>query len=45
MQLTKEEINEFKDIYKAEFSVELSDEEAAEAAHQVLGLVKLLIKE
>lgn len=41
MQISKEQIEEFKRIYKEEYGKELSDEEAYDAAYRVAGFAKL----
>jgi len=42
MELSKERIEEFKEIYKKEFGKDLSDQEAYEAAHNLAGFAELL---
>lgn len=42
MRLPKEAIEELKEIYKKEFGEELSDKDAQEMAHRLMGLFQLL---
>lgn len=42
MQLSKERIDEFKEIYKKEKGEELSDQEAYETAHNLAGFFEIL---
>jgi len=42
MSLSKERVDEFKEIYKKEYGKELTDAEASEAAHNLVGFVELL---
>jgi hypothetical protein len=42
MELSKERIEEFKEIYKKEYGKDLSDQEAYEAAHNLAGFAELL---
>jgi len=44
MQLTKESIQEFKDIYHKEFGAEVDDIEAEEMAKNLLVLYSLIYK-
>lgn len=42
MKLSKEALEELKDIYKKEFSEEISDNDAQEMARRLLRLIALL---
>ena len=44
MEISKEELEEFKKIYKEEFGEDLSDEEAREVAQRLLGFIKLVYR-
>jgi hypothetical protein len=44
MQISEERIQEFKSIYKKEYGKELSDEDAFEAAHNLVGFAELCFK-
>lgn len=44
MSLSKKAIDEFKEIYKKEYKKELNDYEASEAANNLVGLFRVLIK-
>jgi len=44
MQLSKEAIEEYKKIFKEEYSKELPYEEVYEAAHNLVGFFDLLLK-
>ena len=44
MTLSQKSIDEFKEIYKKEHGEELSDDEASESAHNLVGFVNLLWK-
>ena len=42
--ILKEQLDEFKKIYKEKFGEESSDEEARESAEKILSLVKIVYK-
>jgi len=42
--IPNEAINEFKEIFKRHYNIELSDQEANEKAVKVLGLFKVIYK-
>jgi len=42
MQLSKEALEEFKRIYKAEFGEEISDQEALDKATRLINLVRIV---
>jgi len=44
VQISKEELEEFKKIYKEELGEELSDEEAREIAQSLLGFTALVYR-
>ncbi len=44
MSLSKETIQEFKEITKSEYNKELTDEEALEASSNLVGFFDLLLK-
>jgi aldehyde:ferredoxin oxidoreductase len=44
MQLSKEVIEEFKQIYKQEFGEEISDQEAMEKATRLINLMRIICK-
>lgn len=44
MQLTPEQINSFKDLYKNKFGIELSDQESAEQLTKLINLVKIVYR-
>ncbi len=44
MRLSKEAIQEFKDIYNEEFKEEISDEEAQEMCESLLSLFKIIYR-
>jgi len=44
MQLSKEAIEEFKQIYKAEFGEEISDQEATEKAIRLINLIRVIYR-
>ncbi len=44
MSLSKEGIDEFKEIFKKEYGKELTDAEAYESAHNLIGLFDVLLK-
>lgn len=44
MPLSKEAIEEFKEIYKKEFGEEISDQEALEKATKLLRLIEIVYK-
>ena len=44
MELSKEAIEEYKRIYKAEFGKEISDQEAYEQANDLLELFKIIYR-
>ncbi|MBU3922995.1 hypothetical protein KJ684_02035 [Patescibacteria group bacterium] len=44
MKLSKEAIDEYKDIYKKEFGEEISDEEAKEQGTKLLSLFKIIYR-
>jgi hypothetical protein len=44
MQLSKEAIEEFKQIYKEEFGEEISDQEAMEKAVRLINLMRVIYR-
>ena len=42
MNISKERIEEFKEMFKKDYDKELTDEEAYESAHNLLGFVEVL---
>jgi hypothetical protein len=44
MQLSKEEIDEFKRIYKAEFGEEISDQEAMKKETRLVNLLRVICR-
>jgi len=44
MEISKKELEEFKQIYKNEFGEDLSDEEAREIAQRLLGFISLVYR-
>ena len=44
MELSKKTVEEFREIFKKEYGVEYSDQEAWEAAHNFVGFFDLLLK-
>jgi hypothetical protein len=44
MNISKEDLQEFKKIYYQEFGVELNDNEAYESASNLTGFMKILIE-
>jgi hypothetical protein len=44
MKFTKEQLDEFKQIYKKEFGKEISDEEALEMATDLINLFKVIYR-
>lgn len=45
MQLTKESIKEFQEIYKKEFKEEIDEAMAREKAERLLNLIKIIYKD
>lgn len=43
--LSEEAISEFKDLYKKECGIELTNEEASRCAHWLIGMYKAVLKE
>lgn len=43
MQLSTEQIEEFKRIFKEVYNIDLTDEDARESAHNLVGLMKTLL--
>lgn len=44
MKLSKKALEEFKDIYKAEYGIELSDAEAMDKGYRLLRLFRAIYK-
>jgi len=44
MQLTKQQLDEFKKLYSQKFGEELDDEQAAAKAIKLLGLLQMIYK-
>ena len=44
MQLTKQQLDEFKKLYSQRFGEDLSDEQAAAKAAKLLGLLQMIYK-
>ncbi len=45
MQLSQSDLEEFKQIYKAETGLEITDAEAVELGNRLLGLVKFVLSD
>lgn len=45
IQLTQKDLDEFKAIWKKEYDKDLTDEEASEYAHNLIGLLEIVYRD
>lgn len=44
MQIPKEKVDEFKDLYRKRFGIDLSDQEALEKGTKLLNFMRIIIQ-